>query len=408
MGKKKALSITAIVIFTIFVIYQLYASFYSPVTTEIVLQQKIVEGIDITGYFIRNEELISSTKTGALHFEVEDGERIAAGGVIADIYANGNQSIAATRMAEIKKEIANIENIQKYNDLNAVDISLLNSKIYGALNKIVSTTHTGRYTDISATKAELLTLINRRQIATGQSVNFSSQISLLNDEYTRLASMVGQPTGSIKSEKSGYFLSSIDGYENVLKPGQIENITPETISELKSQENTDDSVIGKLVSDYKWYIAATVSLNDSIKFKQGDELSITTYIKSNPQLNATVERINMSPSSEKAVIVLSCQEINGELASMRTANMKIVLNEYSGLKVSSNALRVVSDELSPDKSQTGVYILSGMTANFVPVNIVYSTDNFALCEIQKEDGKLRLYDEIITKGKNIYDGKIID
>ena len=86
--------------------------------------------------------------------------------------------------------------------------------------------------------------------------------------------------------------------------------------------------------------------------------------------------------------------------------MKIVLNTYKGLKVSSSALRVVSKE--DGTNSTGVYVLSGMTAHFVPVNIVYSNDVYAICEIEQEDGKLRLYDEIIVKGKNIYDGKIVD
>ena len=49
-----------------------------------------------------------------------------------------------------------------------------------------------------------------------------------------------------------------------------------------------------------------------------------------------------------------------------------------------------------------------MTAKFIPVSIIYSGGDYSLCEIKADDGNLRLYDEIIVKGKNIYDGKIID
>ena len=94
--------------------------------------------------------------------------------------------------------------------------------------------------------------------------------------------------------------------------------------------------------------------------------------------------------------------------------MTVVKNTYSGLRVSSKALRFKStgneapDGTLDSSSVTGVYVVTGMTARFVPVNIVYSNEGYAICEASKEDGSLKLYDEIIVKGKNIYDGKIID
>lgn len=406
MGKKKVIAVIAGIILATFFIYQLYASLYNPVTTEIVVQHSYVEGIDITGYFIRNEEFVKSNNNGALHFEIEDGERIASGGVIANIYATENQSVAASRMLRIEKEISNMENIQKYNDLNAVDITLINSKIYDSLNKIVAATKTGKYEGVTDTKEDMLTLISRRQLAMGQNVDFSAQIAALKNEYNSLAAAKGSPIGSIKSAKSGYFLSTVDGYETVLTPNNLEAITPETLSNLAPVNNTDNTVIGKLVFDYTWYIAASVPIADSVKFKTGDNLVVSTNVKSNPELNVTVEKINMSLDSDTAVIILSCQEMNAELSSVRSANMKIVLNTYKGLKVSGSALRVINNE--DGSSVTGVYVLSGMTAHFIPVNIIYSSENYAICKIEQEDGKLRLYDEIITKGKNIYDGKIID
>lgn len=406
MGKKKTIIVVLSIVLAIFFIYQIYASLYNPISTEIAVQHSFVEGVDITGYFIRNEEFVKSNNDGALHFEIEDGERIASGGIIANVFATQNQSVAASRMVKIEKEIANMENIQKYNDLNAVDITLINSKIYNNLNILASTTQTGKYGKVGDAKEEMLTLISRRQLAMGQTVDFSAQISALQNEYNTLQSVKGSPIGTVKSNKSGYFLSSVDGYETVLTPEILDTLTPEVLSNISPKENSEAGIIGKLVYDYKWYIAANVPITDSVKFKVGDNLVVSTNVKSNPELNVTVEKINMSIDSDTAVIVLSCQEMNAELSSLRSANMKIVLNTYKGLKVSSSALRVVSKE--DGTNSTGVYVLSGMTAHFVPVNIVYSNDVYAICEIEQEDGKLRLYDEIIVKGKNIYDGKIVD
>lgn len=402
------------VVLIIFVIYQLFASLYNPITTEIVNQFKTTDGINITGVIIREEILVNNTYSGTMHFETQDSERVAKDGVIANVFGTAEQSYAATEIAKIEKEIINIEEIQKYNDLNAVDIGLINNKLYGELNSIICSAQSGKYTDITEHKEQMLTLLNRKQIATGVVVDFSSQLEQLKSRLTLLKSTLGTPIGAIKAEKAGYFLSVTDGYEGVLTTDKLDRITPEFLEGLTPQKEENETVIGKLVSDYTWYIAASVSINDSLAFKAGDTLKILTGLNNCPEIKVTVDRVNMSVSDDRAVVIFSCNQINSELSTIRTAPMTVVKNSYSGLKVSTKALRFKNEQSEkPDGTvssspTTGVYVLHGMTAKFVPVNIIYSTSGYAICELSKEDGALKLYDEIIVKGKNIYDGKIID
>ena len=143
-------------------------------------------------------------------------------------------------------------------------------------------------------------------------------------------------------------------------------------------------------------------LNDSLKYKEGDTLSIKTSVKSSPVLPAMVERINISEDSNSAVVIFSCNQMNSELAGMRTGAMTVVNKEYSGLKVSKKALRVVD-------GKTGVYVVSGITVKFVKVNVIYSTSDYIICEQKQsaEETVLRLYDEVVVKGRKLYDGKVI-
>ncbi len=412
--KHRVLTTVLSVILIIFVVYQLFASLYNPVTTEIVNLYETVDGIPITGVMLRDETFVKNSYSGTMHFNIADGERVSKNGTIADVFGTAEQSFAASEINAIKKEISNIEEIEKYNDLNAVDLSLINSKMYGELNSIIRSTATGKYSELSKNAELLLNFMNRKQIATGQVVDFSKQLAELNEKLNKYKAMLGTPVGSIKAEKSGYFLSTVDGYEEILNVSELGKITPEFLEGLTPNENKDDSVIGKLVSDYTWYIAASVSINDSLQFKVGDNLKILTGLGNTPEISVTVEKINMSVSDDKAVVIFSCNQINSELSIIRTASMTVVKNRYSGLRVSSKALRFKNEQAeTPDGTSsatptTGVYVLSGMTAHFVPVNIVYSASGYAICEISKEDGALKLYDEIIVKGKNIYDGKIID
>lgn len=412
--KPKIISVILSVVLIIFVIYQLFAALYNPITTEIVTQYKTTDGINITGVIIREETLVKNSHSGTMHYETEDSQRVSKNGIIANVFATEEQSYAASEIEKIQKEIKNIEEIEKYNDLNAVDLGLINNKMYNELNSIICSAHSGRYTDIAAHKEEMLTLMNRKQIATGVAVDFSAQLEALNAKLATLKSTIGTPVGSVRAEKAGYFLSVTDGYEGILTTDKLERITPEFLEGLTPQKNEEDNVIGKLVSDYTWYIAASVSINDSLQFKTGDSLKILTGLNNCPEINVKVDRVNMSVSEDKAVVIFSCNQINSELSTIRTAPMTVVKNTYSGLKVSSKALRFKNEqEPSPDGTGgsspvTGVYVLTGMTAHFVPVNIIYSSSGYAICELSNEDGSLKLYDEIIVKGKNIYDGKIID
>ena len=172
------------------------------------------------------------------------------------------------------------------------------------------------------------------------------------------------------------------------------------LSNLKTKDY-DKNVVGKIVSDYEWYIAAEVPLNDSMNYKVGDSLEIHTTVRSSKVLPVTVEKINISKNDAKAVIIFACNEMNTELASMRSGPMTVVSKTYSGLKVSRKALRKL------DSNKTGVYVISGMQAKFVEVEIIYSNDEFMICKKNDADGNLKLYDQVVVKGKNMYDGKIV-
>lgn len=414
MVKSRFLTGIITAVLAVFIIYQLYSTLYNPVSTEIVTEYSATDGIGIMGVIIRNENYIKSDSAGTLHFAVSDSERVAAGGTIADIYASSSQSVAAASVDAIDKEIANIEEIQSYNALNAVDLSLINSKIFDNLSDIIVGCSGGNYSEVLGLRSDLLALFNRKQIATGVASGFQEQLDALKAKRAAAVASVGSPTGAIKASMSGYFVSSVDGYETILTPDILNSITPEFLDNLSPKTENTANTVGKIVSDYNWYIAASVSINDSMQFKVGDELTIKTSLKTNPEIKATVYKVNLSPNSDRAVIIFSCNEMSSELSTVRTSGMTVVKQVYSGLKVSSKALRVLNTKQT-DKNgvettvqKTGVYVITGMTAEFVPVDIVYSTSGYVVCKAGNEEGTLRLYDEIVVKGKNLYEGKIID
>ena len=389
-----------IMLAAVFAVHQFVSSVYSPVKTETAVFYSASDGLNITGLIIRSETLVTSSGGGVMHFVLEDGSRVAKDGVIANIYDSESASITLSKIDSVNTKIEDIEEMLSYNDLEAADLDMINAKATQSLNSLIVSGASGNYGNMSELSDELLSALNRRQVAMGETTDFSAQLEQLKAEKNELSASLPAAKGTVKAAMSGYFVSKADGYETVLTCGSPESITPEFMSSVSAAE-LPDGVIGKIVSDYEWYIAAEISINESLKYKEGDSLTIYTSVKSYPKLPVTVKKINISENSSSAVVVFSCNEMNSELATMRSGPMTVVTKEYDGLRVPSSALRVVD-------SKRGVYVLTGMQVKFVEVNVLYNDDSYMICEKQTSDESvLRLYDEVIVKGKNLYDGKIV-
>ena len=389
-----------ILLAAVFAVHQFISSVYSPVKTETAVFYSASDGLNITGLIIRSETLVTSSEGGVMHFVLEDGSRVAKDGVIANIYDSESASITLSKIDSVNTKIEDIEEMLSYNDLEAADLDMINAKATQSLNNLIVSGASGNFGNMSELSDELLSALNRRQVAMGETTDFSAQLEQLKAEKNELSASLPAAKGTVKAAMSGYFVSKADGYETVLTCGNPESITPEFMSSVSAAE-LPDGVIGKIVSDYEWYIAAEISINESLKYKEGDSLTIYTSVKSYPKLPVTVKKINISENSSSAVVVFSCNEMNSELATMRSGPMTVVTKEYDGLRVPSAALRVVD-------SKRGVYVLTGMQVKFVEVNVLYKDDSYMICEKQTSDESvLRLYDEVIVKGKNLYDGKIV-
>lgn len=402
MKEHTLVKILVVLAVLVFVFHQVYSAVYKPITTESAVAYTATDGLNITGILIRKEQVITCDSSGVLHFEISDGNRVAKGGTIVSIYNDSQDSVNVTRLAEIESQIKDIEEIQGYNNLQASDLKLAGSKVNEALSNFVFNCSAGNYSNAHSDSAEFLSAMNRKQVITGEEIDFSEKLESLKAQRDKLQNSLSAPIDTIDAdESSGYFVSSTDGYEKILSCDDLDRLTPEYLGNIEP-EKVSENAIGKIVSDYEWYIAARVSLNDSLKYKQDESLIIRTADKTSEPLPVTVKQINVSEKSDSAVVIFSCQQMNSSLASMRMGAMTVVNKEYSGLKIDKNALRVVD-------GKTGVYTLSGINIKFVPVEVIYTAEDYVICEQKKvnDDNVLRLYDQVVVKGKNLYDGKVV-
>ena len=155
MRDNKALRIIVCLIAVVFVAHQVYSSAYKPITTASAEYYTAVEGFNISGIVIREEKIITADTNGVLHFTVADGERAAKNGIIANIYSDANASVTVNRIEQLKTRIADIEEMQGYNDVEAADINLANNKVDNSLNTLLRGIASGDFSRVEADSAEL-------------------------------------------------------------------------------------------------------------------------------------------------------------------------------------------------------------------------------------------------------------
>ncbi len=395
----RILATSAGILLIVYLLYQTVFTSLSSIKTETAIAYTAEETISAEGYIIRDETIITSddAKGGVLNYEIADGNRVAKGGKVAGVYKSERDVEIKAQIAELDNQISNLSVVCNMDMSNVTDLSRIDNQIKTGLIDLLDSVDGGDYSSLSAAADEYLTLLNKRLVAIGAETNFSARLATLQSRKAELEAQLGTAI-DITSESAGYFVSSIDGYENVLGTDSVKTLTKEQLESIKPEETKAENVIGKTVDSVDWYIATVLSFEDSLKFTEGQALRIRVPLQTATELPVTVEKINRDAASSETVIVFKCGYMNGELSLIRTQPLTIIVSSSEGLYVPNDARRIVDDQI-------GVFVKTGNAVKFKPIEVIYNGTGFVIC---KKDGELRLYDEVIVKGNDLYDGKIVN
>lgn len=399
MKTKKFLKAVLIITLIGFAVYQIFTFFYQPLTTVSALYFNTDKGIEFSGTVVRNEILVQNNNSGIIHYNVSNYERIAKDSAIADIYDSSSDSESYSKLEQLEQKLAFLNNFALYNG-DITDLSVISRKIDDKIFEINKNSKTGKYLSADD-NTQLLALLGSKQNAVEGTGNIDGMINSIKAEITALKSTLKPKSSDIKAPAAGYFLSDVDGFETVLTEISLESITAEDLENIKP-ESVSKNTIGKVVSEYKWYLLTVLNSEDALKLKENQNYNIVLSQYFNSQIELTLTKLRSSEQSDKMLAIFSCESTNGTFSSLRNIEGNIVLESYTGIKVPNSAIRKLDDRL-------GVYTISGGVVKFKDIKVLYSENDFSICEIDQtgKDGSLRLYDEIIDKGKNLYDGKTI-
>ena len=169
-----------------------------------------------------------------------------------------------------------------------------------------------------------------------------------------------------------------------------------------------DSIIGKIVGEYNWYAICNIPSTAIENLYVGKTVKVSFENTDVSLIPMTVKSIS-EVSDSKVAVVLQSNLMNEDIAALRKEKISIVLESFEGLKIPNEALVEVEKEVDGKTvKKIGVYVLYGQLVRFREVNALLYEDEYIIAENgSSSSGLVTLNDMIITKGRDLYDGKII-
>jgi len=377
----------------------------SDIKTQTVVRRTVYNTIDTEAFVVRNETIITNSHSGTLVPELANGSKVAIGDTVAQVYTDDGVAENAARLSELKAEI-NYYMTVKGTGAGTLqsDIDLYKSSVSDTLLAMASASEQDELSEIYELSRQMREIVTKKQIVTGNEIDVTDILTELQNEYESLKGRAVS-SYSVTAEKSGYFVSSCDGYENSVDFENVKNMNPDAVNNAIATEQSPISAasVGKIITDFNWYLVCNTTLKDMGSIERGDNVTVSFMNSTVRDLTMRVIAVNQSEDNSSVTLVLGCNIMDEDIAALRKATIKIRVEAISGLALDRKALRTVG-------GQKGVYIKVGNIAEFRTVNIIYSDENIVIADNTeaKLDDHLELYDEIILEGTDLYDSKLLN
>ncbi len=394
-----------------YISYHLTDSFDTPLGLQNAVYVDENKTIHADGYILREETVLyaSTTGTGSVTPAVSDGQRLARYDRAADIYEGTSPDILA-RIQEIDSQLILLEKSEA-DDVSQMNTSGLDAAIFQNVQNIRAQVEDGAFGEAVTMRTSFLVNIKKREILGGSITDYASQIALLQEEKRNLKSQLGACLETFYAPKSGYYFSpaSVDGYESVFDAEKLTGMTYDEFMTLIQAEpkapSRSTQCVGKLVTDFRWYLACPISKIEAAELQDGYSYTVIFPYNGNKSLTLTLETVIPELPGTGAVAVFVCEAIPDGFDYTRMQPVQIYTADYRGFSVPVSAVRMLD-------GYEGVYVLDEVTVVFKRILIVYEGDGYYICVEGEPDEKspygwLQMNDVIITEGTELEVGKVV-
>lgn len=360
----------------------------------------INDSILTVGIVCREETAIDNVADGYFYYNAENGQRVSSGMIIGEVYSSQTDINNINTSKLIETQIDNLEEAENFMSSVNVDISITRRQLSNSMVNFSQHMSREDYSGIYENVQDMLLNLNKINVAMNRGGDISQTKETLKNQNNTIKSNTASPIQTIYSPTSGYFMSNVDGYENIADTDYFKNISyAEGADILLKPMEAPQNKYGKMITDYKWSLCTYITPSQAEKLYEGQRVKLSLDSSENEYHTVTVE--NIIPKDEMVLVVLKSTTMNNQAAASRISDCEILFSQYRGIKIPKSAIRIVDGEM-------GVYVKFSKLVIFKRVNPVYQDENYVILPLEPQEGnEVELYDDIIVKGVNLYDGKYL-
>ncbi len=399
--KHKSNIIIYIFIFLVLV-YGLRSLFGNNVQVETLRRGTMEDMVNTKGILIKYETVLGSDFPGVFDPLVQEGARVGVGQELAAVYSGSVDPALRTRLEQVKKKITQIEENQSNLYAFGGDVSRIEQAISEETSALVDASQSGNLDAVSDIRLNLEALSEKKaQLAGGNAA--VSTLDELKRQKADLESQIGAAQNRIYANASGIFSTAVDGFESLITPYNMTELTPAKLDEILAKEHSaetkTETAACKIVDNFRYFVALSVPVDKLTGLRAGSSASLRLYDLTADLISGTI--LFISPEEDgRSTVILECDRFVDSLLKRRFVNVDFVKKRYQGYRINVKCLRTKD-------GVKGVYVRRDDVLRFIPVTILYNSQDIAIIDSADGNRPLKLYDEVVVRAGSYEEGKLL-
>ena len=420
----------AVVFLTVLIYFGLSFAAYlnDPYTTTVAYSYTGEDAVAVSGYVVREEEVLAGG--GELVYSSRrEGERVAAGGTVAQVYSSVQALTDANRLRDLTDQLEQLNHARTLTGGNQT-AARLDEEISKSLVSFHSALAAGSASAAGNSGESLRTAVLKRSYAYTGTGSLDETIASLQNEISALAASAEAGATRITAPRAGLFSGLVDGYELVLDPKNILEMTPAKYRAIQPAGGAGG--VGRMIYGSSWSYMTLMRSEDASRLAEGDTITLRFQTGLDQDMEMRTAYLSGDEGGYRVVVFTS--QKNLDLTTLlRHQNAQVIFQSYDGVRVPRSAVRVAEQPVTGEdgepalnsegqprtRSVTGVYCLWGNIARLKPVEVLWQEEEYILVapdtealaayqsELARESRRLRAGDQVITAAADIYDGMVI-
>lgn len=394
---KNLKKVIAIIIGICIIAYMLYAVILliiNPTDIYVMTKGELLEEDETVGYIIRNEQVIKDKdNSNGIYAIAVEGQKVAKDEIVFRYYQDSEKEITE----EIQKMDFQIQELleNEKSSKPSADIKAIENQIEENLTKLNTLSN---YQEIKEYKNNIDSLISKKINYLGESTQ-NQEIKSLIKERKEKENKLTNGVQYQKASMSGIVSYRVDGLEDKLTINNFDEITDTYLEQLNlktGQIVSSNNDCGKIIDNFKYYIAVVINSKQSEDAKIGDKVKLR--ISNEEEQDAEIVKINENDG--KRTIIFQINKMSNNVITYRKVAVDIIWWKKTGYKVLNQAIK---EEEKNGNKVNYITINSSGTQNKTYIKIEKQNDTFAIISSysNKELKELGFTDDEIKNNKNI-------